>query len=210
MAQTFIVGRQGTQSFKITSDGVSAQHAKITQQDSGEWYVEDLNGDEGNGTFIKDENGDFVRIYSKKVDENTVVRLGKGGYHSYLFTIHHLLAQPDDYEYEFKLLRERQRSLSDELEKIRKKDKIMTTAGNIVVQLSVGLLAALVTKKMAVGFIILAVARVIFNYIFKPDKKKLMNVQQKMGKLITCPRCGKPLSKHELDSRLCLACHAKG
>jgi hypothetical protein len=210
MARTFIVGRFGNQPFKIASDGVSSEHARITQQDNGEWFIEDLKGDNGNGTFVKDENGDFVRIYNKKVNENTVVRLGKGGYHSYLFTIHHLLSQPDDYEYEFKLLREKSKELSAELKRIQKKNKMMTTAGNIVVQLSVGLLAVLVTRKMSIGFIILAVARVVFNYIFKPDKKEILNVQQKMKKLITCPRCGKPLSEYEMDNRSCLTCHAKG
>jgi hypothetical protein len=211
MPQTFIVGRNGNQPFKIMSDAVSAEHARITHLDNGEWYVEDLKGDTGNGTFTKNSDGDFIQIYNKKVDENTIIRLGKGGHHSYLFMIHHLLEDPDDYEYEFKLLREQHRELHEKLLKVQRKNKIILTAQRIIGPIvSVLILSLGLGSGILMGLLRASVTLVLFLVIFKPDKKGLLDVQQRMKKLITCPKCGKTLSEHELQNRICLSCHAKG
>ena len=52
--KTIVLGREGTQPFKIKNEDVSRQHAQITIDDHGEWVLEDLNS--SNGTFIRNEN----------------------------------------------------------------------------------------------------------------------------------------------------------
>ena len=51
-----LLGTEGNQPFKITQQGVSRQHARITIGDDGIWTLEDLNST--NGTFIRNEEGE--------------------------------------------------------------------------------------------------------------------------------------------------------
>ena len=57
MMKEFIIGKEGDQKFKISEkrNKVSRKHCKITIDDNGQWYVDDL--DSTNGTYIIDEIG---------------------------------------------------------------------------------------------------------------------------------------------------------
>ena len=107
MAKEFIIGSAASSAIPVpaTARGVSGQHVKITVSDHGRWQLEDL--DSANGTYIKDFNGDFQRVFNKVIDENTIIRLGPEGHSSYTFMAHRALGEGDDYAYEFKQLKKR-------------------------------------------------------------------------------------------------------
>lgn len=105
MAQELIVGRSQSSSIKIPAakDAVSGQHVRITINDNGIWKLEDLKS--SNGTYVRDENGEFHRVYNKQIHESDIIRLGNGGANSFIFTARRILALDDSYAYEFKMLR---------------------------------------------------------------------------------------------------------
>ena len=105
MAQEYLLGRSHSETVKIPSTkvSVSGTHAKITVSDDGTWELEDLNSP--NGVFIRDENGDFQKVFKKQINESSIIRLGKGGADSFVFTAHRILCSDDSYSYEFHQLR---------------------------------------------------------------------------------------------------------
>ena len=44
MEQIYVIGRTGNQPFKIASESVHGEHAKITITEQGKWILEDLKG----------------------------------------------------------------------------------------------------------------------------------------------------------------------
>ena len=64
--KTIILGREGTQPFKIKNEDVSRQHAQITIDDHGEWVLEDLNS--SNGTCLGPDNSKGCFFYAKQVE----------------------------------------------------------------------------------------------------------------------------------------------
>lgn len=120
MAQELIVGRSQSSSIKIPAakDAVSGQHVRITINDNGIWKLEDLKS--SNGTYVRDENGEFHRVYNKQIQESDIIRLGNGGANSFIFTARRILALDDSYAYEFKMLRkelQKQKELEEALAK---------------------------------------------------------------------------------------------
>ena len=57
MSKEIIIGKEGTQSIKITDPYVSRQHAKLVIDNAGKMTITD-NGSL-NGTFLKMQNGQF-------------------------------------------------------------------------------------------------------------------------------------------------------
>ena len=100
-----IVGKQGTQKFPIKNAGVSRQHARIIIDDRGQWVLEDLNST--NGTFVRDEKGEYQRVSRIGIQEDTVIRLGDESNNGYSFMAHHVVEDdPDNYAYEFARIRQ--------------------------------------------------------------------------------------------------------
>lgn len=72
--KTIILGKGGNQPFKIKNEGVSFHHAQITIDDNGEWMLEDLNST--NGTYIRNDVGDLVRVGKVTISPMTFICLG--------------------------------------------------------------------------------------------------------------------------------------
>ena len=72
--KTILLGKSGDQPFDIEQQGVSREHARLTIDDDGQWVLNDL--DSSNGTYIRNENGDWERISKKKITPSTFICLG--------------------------------------------------------------------------------------------------------------------------------------
>ena len=74
MSKEIIIGKEGTQSLKITDPYVSRQHAKLLIDNAGKITIVD-NGSL-NGTFLKMQNGQFKKIDSYVVTPGMTLRFG--------------------------------------------------------------------------------------------------------------------------------------
>lgn len=209
METVYIVGRCGNQPFKIAADGVSAEHAKVIVRD-GQWFIEDLNS--RNGVFIRNEKGEFVRVYKKKIDEDTIIRLGQGGHHSYTFMAHRLCAAENDCSYEFMMLKKKLAELSEEEIRL---DTISSRNGWIAKCSGVGmvficiLLGKFIHIDSNLRYILIAFAPILIGLAFRNDSLKLKEIKARRKCFIVCPKCGKPLSDFEVENMQCNSCKAK-
>jgi two-component system, cell cycle response regulator len=69
----YVVGRDATADFVVPRNSVSRQHARLTQDDDGEWGLDDLNST--NGTFVNEG-----RIRNSKLSDGDQVRFGDAIY----------------------------------------------------------------------------------------------------------------------------------
>jgi two-component system, cell cycle response regulator len=71
--QQYIVGRDNEAGFVVSRSSVSRQHARLYMDDSGTWWVEDLNST--NGTFVNE-----ARIKNQQLNDADQVRFGDAIY----------------------------------------------------------------------------------------------------------------------------------
>lgn len=210
--RTFTVGRMGDQPFTITANGVSAKHAQITITDDNRWHIQDLGST--NHTYVRDAEGNFYMIDNMDIREDTVIRLGTGGHHSYTFMAHRLIAAPDDYSYEFKRVKKLRQRLTEEEKHIG--DTInthswITKFSGLALLLIIALLDMIIhlPQNPYIRYLAIALAPAITGVLFKDDKKTLNEAREKRQKLLVCPHCGRPLTSYEIDQMQCSACKAK-
>ncbi len=214
MAQELIIGRSASSPIKIPANknGVSGQHVKITVSDEGIWKLEDLHS--SNGTFVRDEDGEFNRVFTSQINESDVIRLGNGGANSFIFTAHRAIAPDSPYTYEFKQLR---KLLARQLEREHKKEKKIEINGWIS-KLSglavIGICAILGSIKGInidpnIRYVLIACAPVVVGLLFSGDTKALKALRKKREKLLLCPNCGLPISEFDIQQGQCSRCKAK-
>lgn len=201
MNRQVIIGKNGEQKFPITNAGVSRHHARITITDSG-WLLEDLNST--NGTYVRDEKGSFERVLSKRIHEDTVIRLGDSSINGYTFWAHHVLEEnPNDYGYEFTRISQ----LREQLMADRKNAIIRSQQKAKVWRLLISLIplafSIFVTdiKLMRASMIIPGLVMMLI-----PQKNGNEQIDNKIKSMLVCPRCGRPLSEYEIKSQQCMAC----
>lgn len=214
MEQEFIIGRNPSSPIKIPVDrnGVSGQHAKIRISDRDGWIIEDLKS--ANGTYVRDGNGDFHRVYTKRIKESDVIRLGNGGANSFTFYAHRVIAPQESYIYEFRQLRD---ELKIQLEREHKQEKKVEFNGWIskLSGLAVIGLCAIAGSINGISidpntrYLLIACAPVVVGIIFNGDMKRLKSVKRQRDKLLLCPHCGKPISEFDIKQGQCSRCKAK-
>lgn len=205
----YIVGRCGNQPFKITADSVSAEHAKITVK-NGQWFLEDLNSK--NGVFVRNENGEFVQVYRKQIDEDTVVRLGQGGHHSYTFMAHRLCAEENDFSYEFIMLKKKLANLSEaesKQERVNYRNAWIAKCSGVGMVIICIFLGQFININSNLRYMLIAFAPILVGFCFHKDSVKLKTIKMRKRNLIVCPKCGKPLSDFEVENMQCNSCKAK-
>ncbi len=215
MPYEIIIGRNGQQPFTIpgTCEAVSHQHALFTVDDNGNWFIEDIKGPHGNGTFVQDVNGEFRRIQKKMIDRDSIIRLGCGGHNSFTFFANRIIA-PDNFSYEFDLLHHRLRALQQEQaaleainEKKAKKIKTIRAASGVI---TLGLLAYAAVMKSPAGFAPAAISGAVTALLPAPDQKHLKALAEKKKAILVCPKCFSPISETAVNNRVCPLCKAKG
>lgn len=217
MKQEVIIGREGNQPFPITQEGVSRKHALLTIDDNQNWWIENLTTVNGNGLYIRDEQGDFHPIEAQRISEDSVLRLGPTGYMSCTFMAHRAIAPQGDYSYEFRHLRRRIRGLRQEMENLNENNQKRSKLANKIRLVSYAISVGIVVVGAISGASLMAMSPMIFpgligvlsNTLWGPKTQEARDLQQKITKFQVCPNCGRPISQHDVENLRCSACKAK-
>lgn len=220
MAQEFIVGRTAQSPVKISDEksGVSMSHVKITVKDNGLWELQDLGS--GNGTYVKDDNGNFQRVFSKIINEHSVIRLGQEGHSSFVFMAHRVLEQDTaSYAYEFQRLRKLLKRQIEDEEQMEKRNARNMQIVKLASPIALGLCVAAqfgipglqdrADLNLWISRIAMGAAPVAVGAFFGIDSKGVKALKQRRQKLLTCPKCGYPLSDFDIHNMQCSRCKAK-
>lgn len=214
MPTEVIIGRSQVSPLKIPDDklGVSGKHVKLTVNDNGDLKLEDLGS--ANGTFLRNEDGDFERIYTKEILESDVIRLGNDGANSYVFTARRAFHPDDSYYYEFKQLQKFLKlSKEEELKKERWANAAswIISAGAFIVWAIIELVSWIFgfstdpNKRMFIMMGVPPVLKILLGNFSKGKKK----VRQKREKFLLCPKCGRRISEFDVEHGQCSKCKAK-
>lgn len=209
MEKSFIIGREGNQPFTISQEGVSREHAKLTIDDNGKWTLEDLNS--GNGTFIRNEEGDLEQIGKKTISERAYICLGPDNINGCKFYARQLIA-PKDYQREFDLLEEIDNDIEERLDKADDKSKLIRKAITIISM--VGFFGSFIVEDNGIRTMLLRVSTAatgVSSMFYDPNKQK-KQLKALREKLFGCPNpaCSHNLSSKEVRNRKCAKCGAKG
>lgn len=214
---SYTIGRSGDQTFEIpqTLTRVHGEHARIDVSDDGVWRIKDLKPlKEGNGVYVRNENGDFRRVSSAQIKPTDMIRLGPQGPHSFTFMAHRVLNSPDNpnpFAYEFRYMRHLHGKLKAEEEQREalnlKHSKIAKWAPLAGFAVSMLIPGSSTLAMMGMRLAILAPGLIVGQLFFK-DPQKLKAIRQKRQKLVVCPNCGRPLSDYDITNLRCSACRA--
>lgn len=219
MKQSIIIGRQGDQPFTIAPDleRVHRQHARLTlDSDSRDWFIEDLKGQGGNGVYLRDNNGNFRRIFSCHIKPTDIIRLGPENAKSFTFMAHHVLS-PDDYNYEFafmKALDAKLRKAEEEHAAVVRKHNLNALIVPAVCLLIVMVIRLVFMKDLDFGllFIISAAVTAIppmcLKLYYRNDAERTKQLKLLRSKLIKCPKCWRNLSEYDIANSRCSVCKA--
>lgn len=214
MPTEIIVGRSSVSPLKIPDDkvAVSGRHVRITISDNGDWKLEDMQSP--NGTFVRNDNFEYERVYNRQIKESDIIRLGNDGANSFVFTARRALYPDDTYSYEFKQL---QRLLRRSREEEARKERRANIAGWLT---SFGAMAAfgitelitLVTGKpsnpnMRLVFMMFLVP--ILKGVLGNLTKGTRKVKKIREKFMLCPKCGRRIPEFDVEQGQCSKCKAK-
>lgn len=203
--KTIRIGRLGDQNFPIKGQAVSSHHATVEQYDDGTLILRDENS--VNGTYVRNDQGEFLRVSHVKVRMNSVVRLADQTVNGCTFTVSRLFkTDPNNFMEEFQELRRVQAQSRQEWDALQRRAVNMRF---VPVLLSAGaFLASLpLTNLMAVrGLMILP--SLVTPFLGVGDMKRMRRHNEKYRKLLVCPRCQKPLSEDMVSRGQCGYCQA--
>lgn len=197
-----ILGTEGNQPFKITQQGVSRQHARITIGDDGVWTLEDLNST--NGTFIRNEEGEMRRVGTLVINPMTFICLGPNNANGCSFYATHLV-NPDDFIKEFQYLNQLEDDFDAQEEHADKMEKRMRLL--IAIASFVSLIGSFLVSNgvllLRVGTLVSLVSTMFFN----PNEKK-KKLQAEREKFHTCPnpKCSHIMKSREIRMMQCAKC----
>lgn len=219
MTKELIIGRFADSPIAIPVDrvGVSGTHAKIVIHDNGNWEIEDL--DSSNGTYIKDKNGNFQRVFKKDIKETTIIRLGQEGHSSFIFMAHKVLSDDKSYAFEFRQLKKLLKQQLVEEEALENKNtrnmKIVKAASPLAMGLCVAAQYGIpglrdnANLNLWISRGAMAIAPAVVGLFFGIDRQKVKALKQKRLKIFICPKCGCPISEFDIQNMQCSRCKAK-
>lgn len=214
MSEEYIIGRHSSSPLKIPADknAVSNQHLKIIVSPNGTWTLEDLNS--SNGTYIRDDKGEFHRVYKKQIHESDIIRLGNGGANSYTFTAKRVVAPDESYQYEFRKLKNLLAHYKEEEQKREKKMEINGWISKLAGVAIVGICAILgavsgINIDPNTRYLLIAFAPIVVGLFFSGDKAAMKTLKSQKAKIMLCPHCGKPISEFDVEQGQCSRCKAK-
>lgn len=216
MSQEFIIGRGGTQPFKIADScqGVSHRHARLTIDDRGEWWIENITGPGGNGVFLKTGPDTFERVEKRRITEDTIIRLGEGSHLSYTFMAHRAIEQPGNYSYEFLALRKRFKQYQAAIAEMEENNKKRMKLANTIMIIFSVVSVAIVVGSLAMGHGLSGCSPMIFTglvatlsrTLFGPKTEGIKRLMSLKSSEFVCPVCGMPMSDFAINNLKCQAC----
>ena len=206
---TIIIGKQGDQKFPIKNAGVSRQHASITI-DGGHWILKDL--DSTNGTFVRDDNGDYKRVGQVEIAEDTMVRLGDESSNGYTFMAHHVVEDdPENYAYEFARLADLRVKFKKERERSQAAQR---NRGLVQILISVLVIAVsympFLSEQPKLQLMVMRIGMLLppIYIFFASGRNKMQRIYDRQQRMLVCPRCGRPLTDYEITKQMCMTCKA--
>lgn len=197
-----LLGTEGNQPFKITQQGVSRQHARITIGNDGVWTLEDLNST--NGTFIRNEEGEMRRVGTLVINPMTFICLGPNNANGCSFYATHLV-NPDDFINEFQYLNQLEDKFDaqeEHADKMEKRIRLLIAIASFV-SLIGSFLVSNGVLLLRVGTLVSLVSTMFFN----PNEKK-KKLQAEREKFHTCPnpKCSHIMKSREIRMMQCAKC----
>ena len=219
LVRKFIIGRKGTQPFAIpeSKERVSEQHAIVTIDDNGIWMLEDL--DSSGNTYVYNSQGILVKVKKKRIDEFTKIVLADTTSMGYSFIAHHLIeSDPENYRTEFLHTINKYKGIKQKYNELEEKMKTRRVFLNLVPPV-VSAVLALGTRVvfsnnpniiyMIIGMmsVVTGLLSTLINLYVNKDTS-LRDYATRMQKVITCPKCGRPLSEYDINNQICPVCKA--
>lgn len=200
-----ILGTEGNQPFKITQQGVSRQHARITIGDDDVWTLEDLNST--NGTFIRNEIGEMRRVGTLEITPMTFICLGPSNANGCSFYATHLV-NPDDFIKEFQYLNQLEDKFDVQEEHT---DKMARTIRMLIAIVSfIALVGSFLVSHgpFQVGLLRVGTAVSLLSTIFFNPNEKKKKLQAEREKFHTCPnpKCSHIMKSREIRMMQCAKC----
>jgi len=207
--QTILLGKNGDQPFEIKQQGVSREHARISIDDNGQWMLTDL--DSSNGTFIRNESGDWERVNKKKITPDTFICLGPDNANGCKFYARHV-EQPEDYASDFNYLEDLLHDIENKMERADQKSKQIRQL--IALVSGIALVGSFIVPGDGLRMLLLRIGSLVSiasTMFFDPNKEK-KRLKSLGEKLYDCPNpaCSHTLSKKEVENHRCSKCKAQG
>lgn len=207
------IGKEGNQPFEIKQIGVSRNHATIEiSEDGSVWTLTD--NDSTNGTFIREENGNFRRIASIQITPMTFIRLGPDTVHGCSFYAKRALGDNEYFE-EFEEIRKIDKLYKGRITILEKKTSQLKMCQRIIVPFFIfGLLCLLpFGDGMSPGvlrFVLSAIISEAIAFLFDP-KKKVKRLNEERKRFYDCPnpKCPHKLKESEIEAMSCSKCKAQ-
>lgn len=198
---------------------VSSPHAKLTIHNNGVWQLEDLNS--ANGTYIRNVDGEFERVFNIQITPETIIRFGVAGHMSHTCWACHIKSwyegNKDNYFYEFNRI---QQVAAKYNEAVAKQEAInerhnwiatFSSAGGMVIFLIISAITGdgeIKSGDMVLRMMIMSALPPLVKTCFSKDAKKLRALRQMRTWQLTCPKCFMPLSDMEIQNLKCGKCKA--
>lgn len=209
MVKTITIGKEGDQPFTISQDGVSRHHARLTIEDDDRWFLEDLGS--LNGTFIRNEEGEFDQVSKKYITESTYICLGPDNANGCMFYARQLVA-PGDYRKVFDYLEDLDSQIEENLDSAEDRSKLIRKA--IALISTVGLIGSFIVNDDSARTLLLRIstAATAASTIFYDPSKQKKSLKSLREKMFGCPNpaCSNILKSKDIKNRKCPKCGAKG
>lgn len=205
------LGREGNQPFSITQPGVSRQHAEIEITDDGVWVLKDLDPENSNGTFIRDENGELQRISTINISGKTFICLGPDNSNGCSFYAEQVI-NPGKFTQEFEYLNKIEDNFDEKLEKVDievKRQKWTILIANILVVV-VSFLPCISGNLRLDILRIVPILSALFGVFYdgNSQKRKIMKQREKFHRCPN-PKCSHTLRSAEIRDMQCAKCKCK-
>jgi len=207
--KAFLLGNAGDQPFDIKQQGVSREHARLVIDDAGQWTLTDL--DSSNGTFVRNDAGEWERISKKKISEDAYICLGPDNANGCKFYARHVLS-PDDYSADFDQLEDMDNAIQSKREATEQRARMIRKL--IAIVSGVALVGSFIVPGDGLRMLLLRIGTLVSmasTLLFDPQKDK-QQLKDLRDKLYGCPNpgCFHMLTPKEVHNRRCSKCKAQG
>lgn len=211
MAEVIKLGKEGEQPFEIKANGVSRIHAIIKIDDDGNWWLEDCNST--NGTFVRDEKGDFVRWGSERITRNSFICLGPDNSKGCSFYAHQVKDYGNFME-DLQFIQEKDAEFDNKEEKLENRIKRLRIMGPILILVGVfGITGIpfinnlLGDYAMEIRIALSSLSGLLTTFYDGSARKKQLKEEREKWHHCPNPLCSHKLKSSEIANMQCSKCH---
>lgn len=207
------LGRNGNQPFTISAKklSVSGIHAFLDYDaETGQLWLEDNNSK--NGTYIRNDEGVFVRIGREQITLNTFILLGEDSSLGCSFFAHQALDEVKEvFNNDFMYIRNKNEEYETKLDRLEKKTRTIKIFARAIVPLAFyGLLSIFFPKSaMEFRFIFSMVSSAFVEFYDSPGKRRRLIEERNRWRRCPNPECNHLLSDEDVHNMQCSRCKAQ-